>query len=80
MQIELSNVVDDIAKWNADLQYAIENCISQLSKKVGDAGAILDMMSGLLENISNNTVIARSGSFSFQDEGKEKEKLMDGGL
>ncbi|KAJ0085819.1 hypothetical protein Patl1_07110 [Pistacia atlantica] len=65
---ELSNVVDDIAKWNADLQYAIENCISQLSKKVGDAGAILDMMSGLLENISNNTVIARSGSFSFQDE------------
>ena len=31
---ELSNVVDDIAKWNADLQYAIENCISQLSKKV----------------------------------------------
>ncbi|KAJ0080694.1 hypothetical protein Patl1_10766 [Pistacia atlantica] len=124
---ELSNVVDDMAKWNADLQYALENCISQLSKKVGDTGPILDMMSSLLENISNNTVIVRttisavhrtaqivssisnisyykkasgkdtsqaiysilpvsvsqkvrSGSFSFQDEGKEKEKLMDGGL
>ncbi|KAJ0025444.1 hypothetical protein Pint_07080 [Pistacia integerrima] len=57
---ELSNAVDDMAKWNADLQYALENCISQLSKKVGDAGPNLDMMSGLLENISNNTLIARA--------------------
>ncbi|XP_044466327.1 protein SEMI-ROLLED LEAF 2-like isoform X1 [Mangifera indica] len=57
---ELSNSVDSMVKWNADLQYALENCISQLSKKVGDAGPILDMMSGLLENISNNTVIART--------------------
>ncbi|KAJ0093087.1 hypothetical protein Patl1_26346 [Pistacia atlantica] len=57
---ELSNAVDDMARWNANLQYALENCISQLSKKVGDAGPILDMMSGLLENISNNTVIART--------------------
>ncbi|KAJ0024175.1 hypothetical protein Pint_07048 [Pistacia integerrima] len=30
---ELSNAVDDMAKWNADLQYASENCIRQLSKK-----------------------------------------------
>ncbi|XP_031272249.1 uncharacterized protein LOC116130662 [Pistacia vera] len=57
---ELSNAVDDMAKWNADLQYALENYISQLSKKVGDAGPNLDMMSGLLENISNNTLIART--------------------
>ncbi|KAJ0025750.1 hypothetical protein Pint_07077 [Pistacia integerrima] len=58
---ELSNAVDDMAKWNADLQYALENCISQLSKKVCcDAGPNLDMMSGLLENISNNTLIARA--------------------
>lgn len=33
---ELSNSVDGMAKWNADLQYALENCISQLSKKVCD--------------------------------------------
>ncbi|KAJ0091599.1 hypothetical protein Patl1_14100 [Pistacia atlantica] len=101
-----------------------------LDQALGSAvkeGLILVMMSGLLENISNNTVIARttisaahrtaqivssipnisyckkasgkdtsqavssilpisvsqkvrSGSFSFQDEGKEKEKLVDGGL
>ncbi|XP_031261928.1 uncharacterized protein LOC116120132 isoform X1 [Pistacia vera] len=57
---ELSNAVDDMAKWNTDLQYALENCISQLSKKVGDARPNLDMMSGLLENIPNNTLIART--------------------
>ncbi|XP_044499829.1 protein SEMI-ROLLED LEAF 2 isoform X3 [Mangifera indica] len=57
---ELSDSVGDMAKWNADLQYALENCISQLSKKVGDVGPILDMMSGLLENISYNIVIART--------------------
>ncbi|KAJ0017043.1 hypothetical protein Pint_10580 [Pistacia integerrima] len=41
---ELSNAVDEMAKWNANFQYASENCISQLSKK----------------NISNNTIIGRT--------------------
>lgn len=33
-QAELSSSGDGIAKGNADLQYSLENCIKQLSKKV----------------------------------------------
>ncbi|XP_021609744.1 protein SEMI-ROLLED LEAF 2 isoform X2 [Manihot esculenta] len=51
---------DCINKQNADLQFAIENCISQLSNKVGDVGPILDKMAVLLENISMTAVLART--------------------
>lgn len=44
----------------ADLQTALERCISQLSDKVGDVGPILDMMAMVLENISTSTVVART--------------------
>ncbi|XP_048333178.2 protein SEMI-ROLLED LEAF 2 isoform X1 [Ziziphus jujuba] len=47
-------------KWIADLQLALEGCISQLSKKVGDVGPILDMMAMVLENISTVTIVART--------------------
>lgn len=52
-------------KLNADLQSALENCISQLSNKVGDAGPILDMLAVLLENIPTSNIVARSTMFSI---------------
>ncbi|KAK4855441.1 hypothetical protein QYF36_007361 [Acer negundo] len=57
---ELSSPKADMAKWNGDLQYALENCILNLSKKVGDVGPILDSMAGVLDCISNNIVISRT--------------------
>lgn len=47
-------------RWNTDLQSAFEKCISQLSKKVGDVGPILDMMAVVLENVPTNVVVART--------------------
>ncbi|KAL5781115.1 hypothetical protein ACOSP7_006144 [Xanthoceras sorbifolium] len=57
---ELSSPKADVLKWNADLQHALENCILQLSKKVGDVGPILDTMAGVLDYTSNNIVVART--------------------
>ncbi|KAH1047138.1 hypothetical protein J1N35_037922 [Gossypium stocksii] len=57
---ELSSSGGDIDKYNTDLLLALEKCISQLSNKVGDVGPILDMMAVVLENISTNSIVARS--------------------
>ncbi|XP_017975177.1 PREDICTED: protein EFR3 homolog B isoform X1 [Theobroma cacao] len=57
---ELSSSGDDIDKCNTDLQLGLEKCISQLSNKVGDVGPILDMMAVVLENISTNSIVART--------------------
>ncbi|KAJ6419101.1 hypothetical protein OIU84_029247 [Salix udensis] len=43
-----------------DLQVALENCIAQLSNKVGDVGPILDTIAVFLENIPATTVVART--------------------
>lgn len=51
---------DDIHKWSSNLQAAIDECLLQLTKKVGDAGAVLDMLSVVLENISASAQVARS--------------------
>ncbi|CAA7026470.1 unnamed protein product [Microthlaspi erraticum] len=55
-----SNVSADETKQNSELQHASENCISELSNKVGDAGPILDMLAVVLETISTNVVVART--------------------
>ncbi|KAF2616449.1 hypothetical protein F2Q68_00038377 [Brassica cretica] len=47
-------------KQNSELQHALENCIAELSKKVGDAGPILDMLAVVLETISTNVYVART--------------------
>ncbi|CAN1247908.1 Protein SEMI-ROLLED LEAF 2 [Linum perenne] len=60
ISIELSSQKDALDKSNLDLQSALEKCILQLSNKVGDAGPILDMMAGFLENVSNTTAVART--------------------
>ncbi|KAK9154874.1 hypothetical protein Sjap_002354 [Stephania japonica] len=58
--IDDSNLGVDIITWNQKFQAAIDECIVQISNKVGDVGPILDMMAVMLESISNITVIART--------------------
>ncbi|XP_023514234.1 uncharacterized protein LOC111778563 [Cucurbita pepo subsp. pepo] len=57
---EASSTGHDTDKRNTQLQMALETCISQLSKKVGDAGPILDMLAVVMENVTNNTISARA--------------------
>ncbi|KAK9159512.1 hypothetical protein Syun_005853 [Stephania yunnanensis] len=45
---------------NAALHSSLENCLLQLSSKVGDAGPILDMMAVVLENVPTTAVVART--------------------
>lgn len=54
------NLGADVIKWNKKYREAVDNCLVELSQKVGDAGPILDVMAVMLENISNITVIART--------------------
>ncbi|XP_057498264.1 protein SEMI-ROLLED LEAF 2-like isoform X1 [Actinidia eriantha] len=61
---EASSPSDSSDKWNTDLQSALEKCILQLSKKVGDTGPILDMMAVALENIPSNAALARTTIFA----------------
>ncbi|XP_010457707.1 PREDICTED: uncharacterized protein LOC104763859 [Camelina sativa] len=55
-----SDVSADETKQNSDLQHALENCMAELSNKVGDAGPILDMLAVVLETISTNVVLSRT--------------------
>ncbi|XP_010557096.1 PREDICTED: uncharacterized protein LOC104826204 isoform X2 [Tarenaya hassleriana] len=55
-----STVPADEMKQNSELQYALENCIWELSNKVGDVGLILDMLAVVLEAISTNVLTART--------------------
>lgn len=48
----------EVIKWNDKLRKSVDDCIVQLSKKVGDAGPVLDMMSVMLENISRSPLFA----------------------
>lgn len=51
---------DDMVKWNNRYGKAVDECLVQLSRKVGDAGPILDTLAVVLENISSATPVARS--------------------
>uniref|UniRef100_K3Y2L6 ARM repeat superfamily protein n=1 Tax=Setaria italica TaxID=4555 RepID=K3Y2L6_SETIT len=50
----------ELVKWNEKFRKAIDECLVQLSKKVSDAGPVLDMMAVMLENIASTAVVARS--------------------
>ncbi|XP_009610943.1 protein SEMI-ROLLED LEAF 2 isoform X3 [Nicotiana tomentosiformis] len=50
----------ELIKWNRSFQEAVDECLVELSNKVGDAGPILDVMAVMLENISSIKVIART--------------------
>ncbi|KAL7120524.1 hypothetical protein ACP275_02G128100 [Erythranthe tilingii] len=51
---------DEIIQWNRKFHAVIDECLVQLSHKVGDAGPILDVMAVMLESISNITVMSRN--------------------
>lgn len=55
-----TNLGSDVTEWNGKFREAVDECLVQLSYKVGDAGPILDIMAVMLENISTITVIART--------------------
>ncbi|KAK1614762.1 hypothetical protein QYE76_020279 [Lolium multiflorum] len=58
LQVAVGSRELELVKWNDKLRKAVDDCIVQLSKKVGDAGPVLDMMSVMLENISRTPLIA----------------------
>ncbi|RWR96819.1 hypothetical protein CKAN_02622200 [Cinnamomum micranthum f. kanehirae] len=58
--IESFKLGDNKSELNAILHAALEQCILQLSHKVGDVGPILDMMAVVLENIPATPVVART--------------------
>lgn len=58
--IEASSQDNDTNNWYSALHSAIEECLLELTKKVGDVGPILDMMAVVLENISSNAIVART--------------------
>ncbi|CAM8920133.1 unnamed protein product [Rhodiola kirilowii] len=55
-----STLGDEVIQWNRKLVSAVDECLVQLSLKVGDAGPLLDMMALMLESIPNIPVMART--------------------
>ncbi|KAJ1286644.1 hypothetical protein BS78_03G368200 [Paspalum vaginatum] len=58
--LEASNADADDVKWNSALHVALEECLVQLTEKVGDVGPILDMVGVMLENLSHTAAVART--------------------
>lgn len=58
--ITLGSKDAELVKRNEKFRKAIDECLVQLSKKVSDAGPVLDMMAVMLENIACTPVVARS--------------------
>ncbi|CAF2093795.1 unnamed protein product [Brassica napus] len=54
------NLGTEVANSNRMVSVAVDKCLVQLTKKVGDAGPILDAMAMMLENISAVTDVART--------------------
>ncbi|XP_057547816.1 protein SEMI-ROLLED LEAF 2-like isoform X1 [Amaranthus tricolor] len=55
-----SNLGSEVIKYNRRFKQLVDDCLVQITQKVGDAGPILDIMAVMLENISSITVIART--------------------
>ncbi|CAN1815912.1 Protein SEMI-ROLLED LEAF 2 [Linum perenne] len=55
-----SDLGSEVIEWNRKFREAVDGCLIQLSLKVGDADPILDVMAGMLENMSSITVMART--------------------
>uniref|UniRef100_A0A2N9F017 Uncharacterized protein n=1 Tax=Fagus sylvatica TaxID=28930 RepID=A0A2N9F017_FAGSY len=53
--IDDTNLGAELIQWNQKYQAAVDDCLVQLSHKVGDAGPVLDVMAVMLENMSNIT-------------------------
>ncbi|KAL3632475.1 hypothetical protein CASFOL_025459 [Castilleja foliolosa] len=55
-----ANLGEILIKSNIKFRDVVDQCLTELSSKVGDAGLILDVMATMLENIPNVTIVARS--------------------
>ncbi|KAF3325594.1 Protein EFR3 [Carex littledalei] len=58
--LDSRDLSQEMVKWNEKFRVAVDECLIQLSKKVGDAAPVLDMMGVMLENISSNPMVAQS--------------------
>uniref|UniRef100_A0A1J3GBB5 Protein EFR3-like protein n=1 Tax=Noccaea caerulescens TaxID=107243 RepID=A0A1J3GBB5_NOCCA len=58
--LDESNLGSEAVNSNRIVSVAVDKCLVQLTKKVGDAGPILDAMAMMLENISAVTDVART--------------------
>ncbi|KAJ4816101.1 ARM repeat superfamily protein [Rhynchospora pubera] len=58
--LDSRDLSQEMVKWNEKFRVAVDECLVQLSKKVGDAAPVLDMMAVMLENISSNPMVAQS--------------------
>uniref|UniRef100_A0ACD6AGC5 Uncharacterized protein n=1 Tax=Avena sativa TaxID=4498 RepID=A0ACD6AGC5_AVESA len=58
--ITLGSKDAELVQRSENFRKAIDDCLVQLSKKVSDAGPVLDMMAVMLENIASTPVVARS--------------------
>ncbi|KAL5760443.1 hypothetical protein ACOSP7_018955 [Xanthoceras sorbifolium] len=55
-----ANLGPEVIEWNRTFRAAVDECLVQLSHKIGDAGPVLDLMAVMLENMSNITVMSRT--------------------
>ncbi|KAK3223938.1 hypothetical protein Dsin_010963 [Dipteronia sinensis] len=55
-----ANLGPEVIEWNRKFRAAVDECLVQLSHKIGDAGPVLDLMAVMLENMSNITVMSRT--------------------
>ncbi|KAI3667392.1 hypothetical protein L6452_42449 [Arctium lappa] len=60
LALDDANLGADVIKWNKRFREAVDECLVELSSKVGDASPAFDIMAGMLENISSVTVIAKT--------------------
>ncbi|KAJ9543772.1 hypothetical protein OSB04_023479 [Centaurea solstitialis] len=60
LALDDANLGADAIKWNKSFREAVDDCLVELSSKVGDASPTFDIMAGMLENISNVRVIAKT--------------------
>ncbi|KAK8654601.1 hypothetical protein V6N13_128560 [Hibiscus sabdariffa] len=55
-----SNLGAEVIEYNQNFLTAVDECLVQLSNKIGDAGPVLDMMAVMLENVPNITLMSRT--------------------
>ncbi|KAJ8556399.1 hypothetical protein K7X08_029790 [Anisodus acutangulus] len=58
--LDESDLGEETIKWNRKFNKAVDECLVELSQKVGDAGPLLDVMAVMLESISNVSVMVRN--------------------
>ncbi|KAD0702503.1 hypothetical protein E3N88_43834 [Mikania micrantha] len=55
-----ANLGAEVIKWNRKFQESVDECLMELTSKVGDSSPIFDIMAAMLENISPVKIIAQT--------------------